>query len=373
MAKEAEANVTARGLPPNRWQFLEGFPIRRVIQVILFILIVVGVTYGTWKTLTLPATSPRHFSKAAWRDLVVEGVALGGIYAMIALGYTMVYGVLLMINFAHGEVFMCGAFASFFVAGTLDANGFLNKSPIASIAILILVGMVVSAAVAVLLERVAYRPLRGAPRLVPLITAIGASLFLQNSVRGFFGAQAQGYPDIRVIEGRWKILGIPMQRTSVITIIGAIIGLVGLTLFVARTKTGKSMRAVAEDKEIASLMGIDVDKVIVKTFAIGGMLAGMAGVLYAMVFSEVDPFMGFTPGIKAFTAAVLGGIGSITGAAIGGLILGVLESVGPALFLNGTHVPSPNQLVNVVAFTILVLVLIFRPGGILGAGGPEKV
>jgi branched-chain amino acid transport system permease protein len=353
--------------------FLEHFPIRRVIQVILMILIVVGVTYGTWKTLTLPPTSPRRFSGGAWRDLVVEGVALGAIYATIALGYTMVYGVLRMINFAHGEVFMCGAFASFFMAGTLDSNGFLNKSPIASIAILIFVGMVVSMGVAVLLERVAYRPLRNAPRLVPLITAIGASLFLQNSVRGFFGPQAQGYPDIRIIEGSWRILGVPIQRTYVLTIVGAVVGMVGLTLFVARTRSGKSMRAVAEDKEIASLMGIDVDKVIVKTFAIGGMLAGMAGVLYAMVFSEVDPFMGFTPGIKAFTAAVLGGIGSIGGAAIGGLILGILEAVGPALFLNGTHVPSPNQLQNVVAFTILVLVLIFRPGGLLGAGGPEKV
>jgi branched-chain amino acid transport system permease protein len=373
MAQQAEPGLTTRDLPPRRWQFLEGFPLRRVIQAILLILIVVGVTYGTWKTLTLPETSPRHFSSGAWRDLVVEGFALGSIYAMIALGYTMVYGVLLMINFAHGEVFMCGAFASFFVGNTLDSSGFLNKNPIASIAILLLVGMVVSAGVAVLLERVAYRPLRNAPRLVPLITAIGASLFLQNSVRGFFGAQAQGFPDIRVIEGTWKILGVPMQRTSVLTIVGAIVGLAGLTLFVARTKSGKSMRAVAEDKEIASLMGIDVDKVIVKTFAIGGMLAGMAGVLYAMVFSQVNPFMGFTPGIKAFTAAVLGGIGSIGGAAIGGLILGILEAVGPALFLNGTHVPSPNQLVNVVAFTILVLVLIFRPGGIFGAGGPEKV
>lgn len=337
------------------------------------IVIVVGVTYGTYKTLTLPKTSPRHFAGSAWRDLVVEGVALGSIYAMIALGYTMVYGVLRMINFAHGEVFMCGAFASFFVANTLDSNGFLNKSPIASIGILLFVGMAVSTGVAVLLERVAYRPLRNAPRLVPLITAIGASLFLQNSVRGFFGPEAKGYPAIRVIEGQWKLLGVPFQRSYVLTVVGAILGLVGLTLFVARTRTGKSMRAVAEDKEIASLMGIEVDKIIVKTFAIGGMLAGMAGVLYALVFSEVDPFMGFVPGIKAFTAAVLGGIGSIGGAAIGGLILGVLEAVGPALFLNGTHVPSPNQLTNVVAFTILVIVLIFRPGGILGSGGPEKV
>jgi len=372
MANRTGAPVTAR--PPRaRLRLPEHFPIRRVIQAVLLILIVVGFTYGTWKTLTLPKTSPRHFSSSAWRDLMVFGVAEGSVYAMVALGYTMVYGVLRMINFAHGEVFMTGAFASFWVAGTLDSSGFLNRNPVLSIAFLILVGMAVSAGVAVLLERVAYRPLRNAPRLVPLITAIGASLFLQNSVKGFFGPQSQGYPTIHVIVGYWKVAGIPILRVQVLVIVAALLAMVGLMLFVAKTKTGKSMRAVAEDKEIASLMGIDVDKVIVKTFAIGGLLAGMAGVLYAMVFSEVDPLMGFTPGIKAFTAAVLGGIGSIAGAAIGGLILGVLESVGPFLLLNGTHVPSPSQLRNVVAFSILVLVLIFRPGGILGAGGPEKV
>src|SRR2546427_4488927 len=210
MAQQAEPGLTAGDLPPRTRQFLEGLPIRRVIQGILLILIVVGVTYGTWKTLTLPATSPRRFSGSAWRDLAVEGVALGSIYAMIALGYTMVYGVLLMINFAHGEVFMCGAFGSFFVAGTLDSSGFLNKNPIASIAILMLVGMAVSAGGAVLLERIAYRPLRNAPRLVPLVTAIGASLFLQNSVKGVFGPQSQGYPTIHVVVGDWEGPGLPI-------------------------------------------------------------------------------------------------------------------------------------------------------------------
>src|SRR5438128_2163430 len=230
MAQQAEPQVTARELPPSRWQFLERFPIRRVIQAILLILIVVGVTYGTWKTLTLPATSPRRFNGAAWRDLVVEGFALGSIYAMIALGYTMVYGVLLMINFAHGEVFMCGAFGSFFVAGTLDSSGFLNKNPIASIAILLLVGMVVSAGVAVLLERVAYRPLRNAPRLVPLITAIGASLFLQNTFRGFFGAQTRGYPTPDVLDGKWTIVGVPILKAQAIVIAVAVVAIIGLTM-----------------------------------------------------------------------------------------------------------------------------------------------
>jgi branched-chain amino acid transport system permease protein len=158
----------------------------------------------------------------------------------------------------------------------------------------------------------------------------------------------------------------------VLTILTAIVMMVGLRLFIARTKTGKAMRAVSEDKEIASLMGININRVVVTTFAIGGILAGVAGVLFALSFSEVDSFMGFVPGIKAFTAAVLGGIGSVTGAAIGGLILGVAESIGPVLLLTGIHVPATNQLRDVVAFTILVLVLVFRPGGILGTGEPEK-
>src|SRR5207249_11592409 len=162
-----------------------------------------------------------------------------------------------MINFAHREVVMTGAFGSFFVASSLASSGFLNSNPIAGIAVLMVVGALISAGVAVLLERVAYRPLRNAPRLVPLITAIGASLFLQNSIRGFFGPQTQGYPDIQVLDGTWKILGISILRTQVLMITAAIAGMVGLVLFVARTKTGKSMRAVAEDKEIASLMGID--------------------------------------------------------------------------------------------------------------------
>jgi branched-chain amino acid transport system permease protein len=345
------------------------FPVRRVIQLVLAVLIIVGVTAGTWKTLT---TS--HFQGTFWRELLVFGIAQGSVYALIALGYSLVYGILLMINFAHGEVFMSGAFASFFVAQTLNSSGFLNRNPIVSILILLIVSMAVSTLIAVLLERIAYRPLRNAPRLVPLITAIGASLFLQNTFRGFFGSQTRGYPDFSALKGRWEIIpGVPILKTQTLVILTAVIAMIALSLFVSRTKTGKSMRAVAEDKEIAALMGIDVDRVIVATFAIGGMMAGIAGVLFALVFGQVGPFMGFLPGIKAFTAAVLGGIGSITGAALGGLIIGILEAVAPVLLLTGAHVPSPNQLKDVIAFTILVLVLIFRPGGIMGTGEPDKV
>src|SRR6266545_4119038 len=339
---------------PRTVGLAERFPIRRVVLVTLSILIAFGVTTGSWKTLTL---SEGRISGAGWRDFLVFGVALGSIYALIALGYSLVYGILLMINFAHGEVFMAGAFASFFVAQSLETAGLLDRNPVLSIAILLLASTAVSMLVAVLLERVAYRPLRNAPRLVPLITAIGASLFLQYTFASFFGSESRGYPS---------------GRALVVTIVAAVLMMVGLTLFIARTKVGKAMRAVAEDKEIASLMGIDVNRVIVTTFAVGGILAGVAGVMFALVFGLVQYNMGFVPGIKAFTAAVLGGIGSVTGAAIGGLILGVVESVGPVLLLTGIHVPAPNQLRDVVAFTILVLVLIFRPEGILGAGEQER-
>jgi branched-chain amino acid transport system permease protein len=347
----------------------ERFPIRRVILITLSIVIGVGVLLGSYKTLTL---TEGRISAAGWRDFLIFGVALGSIYAMIALGYSLVYGILLMINFAHGEVFMVGAFASFYVAQSLETAGLLDSNPVLSILIMLVAAMSASMAVAVLLERVAYRPLRNAPRLVPLITAIGASLFLQYTAASFFGSDSKGYPSIASLEGTWTIVGIPIAKTLLLAIVAAVVMMVGLTLFISRTTTGKAMRAVAEDKEIASLMGINVNRVIVTTFGVGGILAGVAGVMFALVFGLVQYNMGFVPGIKAFTAAVLGGIGSVAGAAIGGLILGVVESVAPFLLLAGIHVPAPNQLRDVVAFSILVLVLIFRPGGILGSGEPER-
>jgi branched-chain amino acid transport system permease protein len=352
---------------PRMAVLAERFPIHRVTLVAVAVLVAFGVVTGSWKTIAQGGVSG-----AGWRTFVVLGLAQGSIYALIALGYSLVYGILLMINFAHGEVFMSGAFASFFVAQSLDSKGLLTRDPIPSLALLFLTATLVSMSVAILLERVAYRPLRNAPRLVPLITAIGASLFLQYTFSGFFGSDAKGYPNVKALDGTLNIFGFAVSKTQALTIIAAIVMMIGLSLFIARTRTGKAMRAVAEDKEIASLMGININRVVVITFAIGGVLAGVAGVLFALTFAEVDSFMGFVPGIKAFTAAVLGGIGSVSGAAIGGLILGVAESIGPVLLLTGIHVPATNQLRDVVAFTILVLVLVFRPGGILGTGEPEK-
>ena len=317
---------------------------------------------------TIATLSSGEISGTTWTRLVVSGLSTGAIYALIALGYTLVYGVLLMINFAHGEVFMLGAFAGMFAADALlGPEGPMVGTPIAGLFVVFLVAMATSMLVALVLERVAYRPLRGAPRLVPLITAIGASLFLQYTAFGMFGTRTQRYPSVEILEGRVNLFGLEFSRIEIVTIVAAIV-LMGILYYVVeRTRTGRSMRAVSEDKDVASLMGIDVDRTIVMTFAIGGILAGAAAVLYAFLFLSVDFGMGVLPGIKAFTAAVLGGIGSITGAMVGGIVIGVLETVAPTLILTGFGVPSPAQLSDVVAFSVLVLVLIFRPTGLFGS------
>ncbi len=369
MARATKERPTeVRGAQLGRFERL---PWRRIILVTLSVLIVSIVAIGAFRTLTLPPDE--RYSADAWKNFIILGVAQGSIYALIALGYTLVYGILRMINFAHGEIFMMGAFAAFFFSDAYEASGFLDRQPILSMGILLVVAMVTSMGVAVLLERIAYRPLRNAPRLVPLITAIGASLFLQNTARGFFGPQTKGFGVPSVLEGTWTIFGLTLDRTQVVVLVTVIIAVAGLSLFVARTRTGKSMRAVAADNEIASLTGIKVDRVIMITFAIGGLLAGIAAVLYAITFETVNFSMGVRPGIAAFTAAVLGGIGSISGAALGGVTLGLLQSLGPALILTGYDVPSPFQLKDAFTFLVLVLVLIFRPGGLLGSGEAEKV
>ncbi len=323
--------------------------------------IVALIVIGSAATLSAGRYTTRH-----WFDFLIFGLAQGSIYALIALGYTMVYGILRMINFAHSEVFMSGPYTAYYVAAALDRSGFLNSQPILSLGIIFLVAMATSTLVAVLLERIAYRPLRTAPRLVPLITAIGASFFLQYTFRGLYGSGFQAYPVVKILEGEWFIGGLRILQIQVVVIIAAALLMAGLYTFVQRTRVGKAIRAVSEDKEIAALMGIDIDRMIVTTFIIGGMSAGAAGVLYALMFKQVHFFMGFIPGIKAFTAAVLGGIGNIPGAMVGGIFLGLFESMGPSLFLDGLGIPAPYQLKDAIAFTMLVLILIFRPTGILG-------
>jgi branched-chain amino acid transport system permease protein len=332
-----------------------------VIIWIIGIAIAVMVVYGSAKTLALG-----KYNTATWIDLSITGLALGGVYALIALGYTLVYGILRMINFAHSEVFMSGPFTAAFAADALVKLGWWNTYPVLSLLIVLAVSTTVSSSIAVLLERIAYRPLRGAPRLVPLITAIGASFFLQYTFLGLYGSGLKGYPEMDIFKGFWVIAGIRIFKTQAVAIIGAVVLMLILYGIVQRTKMGKAMRSVSEDKEVAALMGINVDRTIATTFAIGGAAAGLAGILYLLLFPVAHFYMGFFPGLKAFTAAVLGGIGNVPGAFLGAMVLGLLESVGPSLFLDGLGIPAAYQLKDAIAFTILVFILIFRPSGILG-------
>jgi len=324
-----------------------------------------------WGTIATIIDNPYTYRQ--WIDFIIFGIAQGSMYALIAIGYTLVYGVLFMINFAHGEFFMSGIMtATVFIATPMAVSGFLDAQPILALLIIGLVAVIVSIAVALLTERVAYRPLRKAPRLVPLITAIGASFFWQYYFRGLYGSQVIPFPVPEILRGTILIFGTQVLKSQIIVIIVAVIMLIALNFFILRTRTGKAIRAVAEDKDTAALMGIDVDRAVAITFATGAAMAGVAGLLYALVYRQVHFYMGFIPGIKAFTAAVLGGIGSIPGAALGGLLIGLFESLGPALFLQGMGIPAPHQLKDVIAFTMLILVLIFRPQGILGERLSEK-
>ena len=329
-----------------------------ILRIVIIILVIVG-SYNT--------LSSDKYTGAQWITLFISGLAQGSIYALIALGYTLVYGILLMINFAHGEIFMAGAFSTVFLAEALNRWGILNAYPFLSIAILIAFAGIISMTIAILLERIAYRPLRGSPRLVPLITAIGASFFLQYTFKGFYGSGFKTYPAIDIFTGTWQFGNVIIPVAQVFVFVSAVILMLILYWLVERTRLGKAMRAVSENKEVAKLMGINVDRIIMFTFALGGFLAGAAGVINGVFRPQgVNFFMGFFPGIKAFTAAVLGGIGNIRGAMLGGLFLGVIEAIGPNLVLNGLGIPGANQLKDVIAFTMLVLVLIFRPQGLLG-------
>jgi branched-chain amino acid transport system permease protein len=321
------------------------------------VVIILGVVIGITRKLFFGVGTA--YGVEDWLDFFISGLSQGGLYALIALGYTMVYGVLFMINFAHGEFFMSGAMAStYLVASTLAASGFMNEQPIIYLVLVTVASVLTS--------------MRRAPRLVPLITAIGASFFWQYIFRGLFGSAVKAFPVPTILEGRVNVLGLDFLKVRLIVIIVSIVALIGLYFFVQKTKTGKSIRAVAEDKDVAALMGIDVDRAIATTFAIGAAMAGIAAVLWGLVFKQVIFSMGFVPGIKAFTAAVLGGIGSIPGAALGGFFLGVIEAVGPPLILEGLGAPGVHQLKDVTAFLLLVLVLIFRPQGIIGERLAEK-
>jgi branched-chain amino acid transport system permease protein len=306
-------------------------------------------------------------------SLLVQQIALGiqsgALYAVIAIGYTLVYGVLQLLNFAHSEIFMIGAYTSTFVLGSLAAGE--PRTGIAVVFILVLAlipAMLMAGGTAVLMERVAYRPLRlgGAPRLAALISAIGVSLVLSNAARIRYGPSPIGFPDVLQTRALFRIAGVSVTNKQVLVVAAAIVLLLFLDFFVNKTRTGRGIRAVAQDAETAGLMGVNIDRIIAITFLVGGLLGGAAGMLQALVFGSVRFNMGFIPGLKAFTAAVLGGIGNIRGAMLGGLLLGLLENLGTMC------IPDGARWKDALAFTVLVLVLMIRPTGILGEKVAER-
>ena len=340
--------------------------LRRATAVDWFLLalrIVVVAVVGTGFVAGL--LNPRY-AREEWFSFLAFGLTIGAIYALIALGYTMVFGILRMVNFAHGDVFMFGAYASCFSLLACNRAGLLATDPVLSFVIATVMCIGVSAGVAVLVERIAYRPFRRGRSLAPLISTLGVSFVLEYSARGMFGAQNKAFPSMPGIDGLVQFAGFSVPRAQIVVVLAAMLTMVVLTLIVMRTKVGTAMRAVAEDKDAATLMGINVDRVIVFTFALGGALAGIAGLLYGLVFKQISFFLGFFLGVKGFGAAVLGGIGNIPGAMLGGFALGLVESLGPAAFLEGLGVQSPYQLRDAIAYTMLVMVLIFRPRGLLG-------
>jgi branched-chain amino acid transport system permease protein len=291
---------------------------------------------------------------------LVNGTVLGATIGLIALGYTMVYGIIQLINFAHGEIFMIGAFSGLYAYTHVIPESLRDNTAVA-LPVVMLAAMAASTAVAMLAERFAYRPLRHAPRLAPLITAIGVSIALQEAVRLFYprGKDVQSFPRL-ISDKTFEIGDVTIAWTSVFTVVTAIVLMIALEGFVNRTRLGKAMRATSQDPETARLMGIDTDKVIVVAFALGGALAGVAGVIQGIRVVQIDFQIGFVAGIKAFTAAVLGGIGNIRGAVLGGFVIGIVEA------LATEYVPQGSAWKDVWAFVVLILVLTLRPQGLLG-------
>ncbi len=289
-----------------------------------------------------------------WIQQLINGISLGSIYALIALGYTMVYGIIKLINFAHGEVFMIGAFVGFYaIAGW--GLGFFPA---------LILSMATCAIFGVLIERIAYRRLRNATRIAALITAIGVSLLIQYTVIYARGAQVEVYPNV-LANKKFDIFGVQVSSQSLLILTVSIILMIILQFIVHKTKIGKAMRAVSHDMEAARLMGINVNTTISATFAIGSSLAGAAGVFFGVYYTKIEPLMGVIPGVKAFVAAVLGGIGIIPGAMVGGMLLGIVETIVSAIGLSLWR--------DAAAFIILILILLFRPSGIFGKNTREKV
>ena len=295
---------------------------------------------------------------------ILNGLVLGSIYALVALGYTMVYGILNLINLAHGDVLMVGALTAYAVVQGLQAVAPGTPGPVL-LAAGLLVAIPVCVLVNITIERVAYRPLRNAPRLAPLITAIGVSIILQTLAMIIFGRNYKVFPPL-LSTNSIDVAGALVTPTQVMILIVAAVMMIGLVLLVEKTKLGRAMRATAENPRIASLMGVNANSVIVATFAIGAALAAVAGVMVAANYSVAHFYMGFIPGLKAFTAAVLGGIGNLYGAMVGGLLLGIIEALGAGYIGDLTDGFFGSNYQDIFAFVVLIIVLTLRPSGIMG-------
>ncbi len=298
---------------------------------------------------------------------VINGLSLGGIYALIALGYTMVYGIIELINFAHGDIYTLGTFFSLAILTAIGVSGEVHGPMLVVIvAVTILAAMLLCGITGVVIERLAYRRLRSAPRLAPLITAIGVSFILENVMQLWRGPSPIPFPQV-IPNPSVDVGGVTIAAKQVLVMSLAVVMMIALQLFVYRTKMGKAMRATAQDRDAAQLMGININTTIAMTFLIGSALAGAAGFVSGVYYGTTWFFNGFEAGLKAFTAAVLGGIGNIAGAMLGGFLIGLIESIATQ------YIPGGAQWSNVVVFSVLVLVLIFRPSGLLGESLPEKV
>ena len=295
----------------------------------------------------------------------INGLALGFIYALVALGYTMVYGILRFINFAHSDVLMLGAFSAYFLAPALQKTG--SPVSIVSAFLIVVLAALICAIIGMLIEFLAYRPLRQRPRLTVLITAIGVSLFIEftGQHKAVFGANTKPFPQL-LPESTVQLGNVSMQSNDIIISLVTMLLLAGLWLVIQRTRTGMAMRAVSFNEKAAALMGVNINRIISFTFALGSALAGAGGILFAMTYTKIEPLMGVQTGLKAFVAAVLGGIGNLPGAALGGLVLGVVETLAGGI--QGLSVYRDG-----IAFAALILILLFRPAGLLGRAHIEKV
>src|SRR6266487_4089645 len=310
---------------------------------------------------------------------LIVGLSTGAVYALIALGYTMVYGIIELINFAHGDIFMIGTFVVISILGVLGVTTGVHLTgwPLISTMIIVLIGaMLVCAVLGVVIERIAYRPLRNAPRLAPLISAIGVSLILEDVGKLWKGVNFVSFPQI-FPQINYSVGGVSISSVNILVIVVSLILMVGLQWMVTSTRIGRAMRAVAQDREAAALMGVNVDRIIAITFFIGAGLAGAAGFIYGLEFGSTIFYIGFQLGLVAFTAAVLGGIGNLVGAMLGGVLIGVIEALSsliPDSTNGGFGLPHGGAPWHVaIIFIVLILILVFRPSGLLGQQTPEKV